>query len=194
MQDFDFGKYYQKNGLDSAGATGGPTWIKKLSLLGSIVIVTFFMGMITGIIYQKDRFAPPVDGSQDSGVTQTSNINPDQAESTEEILNGITSNSSTQEQSSSSVQEKTAQNRGLPQALQSDQAEYIILAKIYSSYEEAHLNGLKLQKVGLPVFLTESGQKMKVYVGPITGKNRAYNMLAQIKKLREFNGAILYQK
>lgn len=199
MQDFDFGKHYQKNlsaraGVENPG--GSSAWVKKLSLLGSIVIVTFFMGMITGIYYQKERFQAPSGENGGENITQTLNVNPNQGdgESQEEILKSIVSGDSSKSTKTPAGNKNSEKPDAMSKALQSDQIEYIILAKIYPSYEEAHLNGLKLQKIGLPVFLTESGQKMKVYVGPIGGKTRAYNMLSQIKKIREFNGAILYKK
>lgn len=204
MQDYDFGKYYQRQSrvtpTPSSGA--GSNWVKKLSLLSSIIIVTFFVGMIAGIFYQKDRSASPADSAGGPEVTQTSNVNPDQpaGETPQQILSGLSSDSPERKDHASGSGNDRAEVRenktsgNFSETLQSDKSEYIILAKIYSSYEEAHLNGLKLQKVGLPVFLTESGSKMKVYVGPISGKNQAYNMLGRIKKIREFNGAILYQK
>ena len=36
---------------------------------------------------------------------------------------------------------------------------------------------------------------MKVYVGPVRGKNDAYKMLTlKVKKVPEFSGAIMYKK
>ena len=71
---------------------------------------------------------------------------------------------------------------------------YLIWAKTYENKQEAYRYGLALKKKGLPVFLARSGARLKIYVGPIHGKNEAYQMLAKVKSFLPFKGAILHKK
>ena len=76
----------------------------------------------------------------------------------------------------------------------SDKASYLIWAKTYETKEDAYRYGLALKKKGLPVFLARNGSKLKIYVGPITGKDEAYQMLSKVKSFPTFQGAILHKK
>ncbi len=196
MQDFDFGKYYKRqNGVaqSSSVTTADHAFSRKLTLLGTIVLLSFFTGMGAGIYYQKNKLQPMTNPAANQGghspeTKISANINNAGENHANEKRSDESKNES--EKSNGNIKDQSA----ITQTLQSDEAEYIILAKIYSSREEAHFNGMKLKKEGLPVFLAENGNKMKVYVGPIAGKNNAYEMLGKIKRNQEFQGAILYKK
>ncbi|MDW8306835.1 MAG: SPOR domain-containing protein [Leptospiraceae bacterium] len=89
----------------------------------------------------------------------------------------------------------TKQNaQNIEKALRESRELYLILARIYSDEKEAYRHGHQLKQMGFPVFLAKSGQKTKIYVGPLEGKKEAYEQLAKIKAMSNFRGAILYKK
>jgi len=190
MQDFDFGKYYKNNRNSITGDSRrvnkeeGSPWTRKLSIIGAIISVSFFLGMYTGVTIKQTKV-----------IDSNSPLSFEEGQADNNILSDV--NSRIPKDSNANV-EKLGQNKHtqseLAEKLQSKDAEFIILAKMYSSKEKAHYHGLQLQKQGFPVFLAENGNKMKLYVGPISGKKSAYSTLAQVKGVAEFKSAIMYQK
>jgi len=188
MQDFDYTRIYSNPRKDFSTVRSGSHPVKSLnkrfSVYISVSLVIFFAGFIAGVKVEHNKIAR---------VNNT--INSSSADLEKEINSSNISNPKSIVKTEENKKETSApSNTELLTAIQSEKSEYLILAKIFTSKEEAHLHGLKLKKNGLPVFLAESGTRMKVYVGPISGKNEAYQVLAQVKSDNEFKGAILYKK
>lgn len=201
MQDFDFGKYYKRPHPAKPAQTSnaGPSpFGRKVAFLGTIVLIAFFSGMAAGIYYQKTRLVAGDAAHAKSGVESnfSANINADQPQAPESNPSAPQDNpqDNPQDKAKGGALPVSGEKSQITQTLQSIEAEYIILAKVYPSREQAHLNGMILKKEGLPVFLAENGSMMKVYVGPIAGKSKAYEMLGKVKRNPEFQGAILYKK
>ncbi|MES0489169.1 MAG: hypothetical protein ABUK01_04205 [Leptospirales bacterium] len=180
MQDFDFGKHYRSNqrdtGVSEKASPGRSSFKSKIIFLASVISVAFIAGVYTGIFINDHKV---VQGDELRSLTNNveanivADIHPDQSVNTPA---------------------ENTENR-LAEELESDKSEYLIMAKIYSSMEKAQLHGASLVNAGLPVFLTENGQKVKVYVGPVSGADgRNWSMLSKVKSFSEFQGAIMYKK
>ena len=75
-----------------------------------------------------------------------------------------------------------------------EKSTFLIWVKTYQDRSKAYQHGYFLKREKLPAFLARSGNKMKLYVGPINGKNEAFKILARVKGWRPFKGAILHRK
>ena len=200
----DFGRLYKgKTGPERSFASERPKrhWLSKLSLLVTIMTVAFVLGLFAGTQWQKHKFAQNVEEQAISQEFKSANITPVKTPSDSQS-GEVHAGDETEKQKQAKNQgkreaEKNSEQKkysDLKKKLSEDNESYLILARMYQSKEEAHQKGLKLKKRELPVFLAKSGDKMKVYVGPVKGKNQAYSMLAKVKKLPEFSGAIMYKK
>lgn len=190
MQDFDFVRYYKKpNNAAPANTRGGKQGhaphpvIRKLSLYSAISLFFFGTGLLTGIVIHERKFQTTenvvaAQGARaENGVLSSSNINPEAR------------------QPARPTQTTTPQKgSNLENTLRSDSTKFVIHAKTYDSNEDAQWFGNILRRNGLPVYLTQSGTKFKVYVGPIFSKSEAYEKLKQVKSFNEFRGAILYER
>lgn len=198
MQDVDFGRMYKyrhtKQRTDNFVQPGRLQ--HKLGVLLLVAVLSYLFGLFSGIQFeryqnQKDIAAGQVDQSQVSVNISNEDLDPRINISADLSAEDSTSNSNAIEEPQISDQDA---GQSIKEVLKSDQSSYLILARMYKEKARAYYNGSVLQKKGLPVFLAESGNKMKVYVGPVQGKNDAYKMLAKVKKVPEFSGAIMYKK
>lgn len=198
MQDVDFGRMYKyrhtKQRAENFVQTGRLQ--HKLGVLLLVAALSYLFGLFSGIQFeryqnQKDIAVDQIDQSQVSA-----NINSEDLDPRINISADLSAEDSAN--TSNSIKEPLVSDQdagqNIKEVLKSDQSSYLILARMYKEKARAYYNGSVLQKKGLPVFLAESGNKMKVYVGPVRGKNDAYKMLAKVKKVPEFSGAIMYKK
>ncbi|MDH5717360.1 MAG: hypothetical protein OEZ22_06950 [Spirochaetia bacterium] len=190
MQDIDFVKILKtKNKIPKKPVyskkikrtNSGYNYNKLIIGLGAVVII-FFLGILGGIRWQMHKFdynKIDLEKNEDLSLS-TANINPE--------IN--------KENNNRSKEEKITLNPGnsTKSPLKFEEDAYLILCRKYSDKKEAHRQGFMLKKTGIPIFLVETGSKMKIYAGPITGKDDAYTLFAKIKAMPEFNGAILYKK
>ncbi len=196
MQDIDFGKAYRRRPAQQADRNQSkPAGSKLHGLMGrltfgvSIFVVAFTIGLVAGMHFQKQRISAQLDADiAEQEVNKTSNV----------AAAGIDKKECEPPHSWDAElnrcirkKEKPAETKILQPGKKNS---YIILGKIYPDKKKAYKAGLTLMKQGIKVFLAESGNRMKLYVGPVEGKKEAYNMLARIKKHTEFRGAILYKK
>jgi cell division septation protein DedD len=191
MQDIDFSRYYRKgrraysaSEASEARKTGAP--VNKLSLYLAIAFSSLAIGFIGGTQLQKNKMMRELENrvapdSAQNGTIVTANVAAGPAAEAENTPEAIRTTRA-EEGARIARQEKTLEGS------------YLILAKIYPDEKEASLAGLNLKRNGMKAFMARNGKKVKLYVGPIEGKNNAYEMLAQLKKNPEFSGAILYRK
>ncbi len=71
---------------------------------------------------------------------------------------------------------------------------YLIWVKTGKDKKQIYQQGLFLKKQELPVFLSKSGDKFKIYVGPLYGTDEAYSTLAFVKQYPLFRGSILHKR
>lgn len=182
MQDIDFSRYYRKgrrtysaSEASEARKTGAP--VNKLSLYLAIAFSSLAVGFIGGTQLQKNKMMRELENrvapeSAQNGTMVTANVAADTASEAEKTTETIRT---------------TRADKGLD-------ASFLILAKIYPDEKEASLAGLNLKRSGMNAFMARNGKKVKLYVGPIDGKAKAYEALGQLKRNPEFAGAILYRK
>ena len=181
MQNIDFRRFvaHKPNSATSIDTVAEPvnsgSTLRNILALFIIALLSFGSGYIVG----NKRIKQPINAIEgDQSATQT------------------TANVNNEDEAFTEKQDETAvtpATEEIEEDLQKKDS-YLILAKIYREKAKAHKQGLILKHKNLPVFLTENGNKMKVYVGPIQGKTEAYNMLAKVKSVPVFKGAILYKK
>ena len=191
MQDIDFSRYYRKGRRTYAASeapevrkTGAP--INKLSLYLAIAFSSLAIGFIGGTQLQKNKMMRELENrvapeSAQNGTMVTANVAAGPAPEAEKPPETI--RTTRPDEGARAVRP----DKGL-------EGSFLILAKIYPDEKEASLAGLNLKRNGMKAFMARNGKKVKLYVGPIEGKNSAYEALAQLKKNPEFTGAILYRK
>lgn len=204
MNDMDFSRYYRHkhNHKHSHQNTSFAGKLKsKLMTWTGIIFFFFVTGMIIGMQWQKKVLTDGLENqvlSTDSEQVplNTANIAPQQETSQfEDLIKERSEKLEKQHGSSNVSNKKSSESKDKTQEKVKDNGiTYLIYAKSYSDREQAYLHGRNLKKGGFPVFLARSGEKMKVYIGPVTGKKEAYNMLARVTRIPEFKGAILYEK
>ena len=197
MQDVDFGRMYKyrhtKQRPDSFVQPG--KFQQKLGVLLLVAFLSYIFGLFSGIQFERYQTQKAVAFGQADEMQVSANINNEDIDPRINISADLSASEEPQnnnEASNDNILEN--ENQNIKDVLKSDQSSYLILARMYKEKARAYYNGSILQKKGLPVFLAESGSKMKVYVGPVRGKNDAYKMLAKVKKVPEFSGAIMYKK
>ena len=187
MQDIDFGRYYRKNRKpfhvnQAQKRDHASLQVNKVSIYLALGFCSLAIGFISGTQLQKYKMIREYDLGPKSDVVSIMNVgNPSQNEKVTDNVH-ITRN------------EKETQPSAEPANAPASNVEYFILAKIYEDEKEATLNGLHLKRAGMNVRLSRNGKKVKLYVGPLIGKPVAYETLAKIKRMSEFQGAILYRK
>lgn len=165
---------------------------RKLALGVSALVVTFTIGLISGMSlgglqnFNTSSFAP----TQATQELVTPDVAPQQETTLNDSVQINVANAQTSENSATPQTQIDNEDKDKKTSTSS----YLILANIYENKNSAHSAGLMLQKESIPVFLAASGTKMKLYVGPVEGEKSARNLLARIKKMPEFRGAILYKK
>ncbi|HNA78533.1 MAG TPA: hypothetical protein PLF85_04245 [Turneriella sp.] len=191
MQDIDFSRYYRKGRRTYAASeapevrkTGAP--VNKLSLYLAIAFSSLAIGFIGGTQLQKNKMMRELENrvapeSAQNGTMVTANVAAGPAPEAEKPPETI--RTTRPDEGARAVRP----DKGL-------EGSFLILAKIYPDEKEASLAGLNLKRNGMKAFMARNGKKVKLYVGPIEGKNSAYEALAQLKKNPEFTGAILYRK
>lgn len=198
MQDIDFGRIYRnrsKTGQGHLKTEHVKNPVKnKLIIIGTIAFAFFVVGIFTGLRIQEYRITSSIEasatdaGSENNEEITTANVNTEETED-KKISDSVRIDRHQAGKNASAEKEKD-----LKKKLEAGKDSYLILASIYSEKKEAHYQGHKLRKAGLPVFLARNGQKLKLYVGPVKGRSSAYEMLAKVKNMPQFNGAILYKK
>lgn len=201
MQDVDFGRMYKYKRSSSRQDPQFPAakFQQKLGVVVFFAFLFFVLGIFTGIQFERYQSRSSDTSDALSFAEQTSaNVG---SEDIDPRINISADLSHEEEQLDKDIAESSAaalvsqeEKPDIRKALKSEQPSFLILARIYDDKARAYYNGSVLQQKGLPVFLAESGKRMKVYVGPVKGKNAAYGMLAKVKKVPEFNGAIMYKK
>ncbi len=192
MQDIDFARFSRRqaqtkphSGLRSH-AVAQPQK-KNRYILPVLGVLLFVAGIVLGARAQAWYYQKQFDSNIKPSEISLANIQ----EKETAISDNIRVDTTEMESASADGTEVSSQ---IEQAIQTTQQAYLILARIYVDEKEAHRQGMVLKKEGLRVFLARSGEKMKVYVGPVEGKDEAYEVLAKVKKHTEFKGAILYEK
>lgn len=200
--EIDFGKSYKRRTATVKKTNNFSNLSRRITLLLSGLVVTFTVGLVSGLSLHKLE-------AQDNRETEFANVPPaalrdnvqiNRVQKPEAEISQPKEKNKAQvlEQDKPITPKETSANivknktKDLKQ--EKDQTSHLILAKVYDDPNEAHRYGLQLQKEGLPVFLAASGNRMKLYVGPIEGEKKARQQLAQIKRLPDFQGAILYRK
>ena len=164
----------------------------------SLLVLAFSIGMFSGMQWQKQKMTRQMEHDI---------LNPKSVDAATEgkahlTENQVAHNTANQtenqaiEADSVSIQKTENSQKTEPEFIKSDPTEdtFLVMAKRYKDKTEAHSKALMLKKAGLPVFMAESGSYLKVYVGPLKGKNYAYSILARVKRAQEFKGAILYKR
>lgn len=202
--EIDFGKSYKKR-TAAVKTNNFSKFSRRITLLLSALVVTFTVGLVSGL--SLDKF----DKAQTNNETQFANVAPPAIKDTVQVNRVQNSEVKVSQEQAKSLEppkaKPTIEKEASPKTLVAanankendskkteDNASHLILAKVYDDPNEAHRFGLQLQKKGFPVFLAASGNRMKLYVGPIEGEANARKQLAQIKGLPDFQGAILYRK
>ncbi|MCB1146366.1 MAG: SPOR domain-containing protein [Leptospiraceae bacterium] len=203
MQDIDFGRFYRERGGNRESTRtrktvrdhsitrgnsqhGGLPTSQKLLVYGvSGAILLFTLGMFVGSRWERNRLIRQVETETVGEEMTTANVS--------NTKNNIQIEESLKvEKNSEPVAEQSEEK--IRSAIEGSGESYLILARIYSDQKEAYSAGRQLMKTGLPVFLAKNGKKLKVYVGPVQGKNEAYQYLAQVKNISDFKGAVMYKK
>ncbi|MFO1470215.1 MAG: hypothetical protein U1F27_04130 [Turneriella sp.] len=185
MQDIDFSRYYRRQRPPYAGKgpaenkpTGTP--VNKVSLYLAIAFSSLAIGFIGGTQLQKNKMVREIEGKVVPDSIVTANV-ANSAPEGEKVSDSVRMTRPDEKvQSAASAKENAGS--------------YLILAKIFAEEKEASLAGLSLKRSGHKAFMARNGRKVKLYVGPIEGKNEAYEVLAKLKKNSDFSGAILYRK
>lgn len=185
MQDIDFSRYYRRSrrpyaGKEPAESKPSGTPVNKLSLYLAIAFSSLAIGFIGGTQLQKNKMVREIEGKVVPDSIATANVANSAAET--EKVNESVRLTRPDEKVQSEGRDKEAGGS------------YLILAKIFADEKEASLAGLSLKRSGHKAFMARNGRKVKLYVGPIEGKNDAYEVLGKLKKNAEFSGAILYRK
>ena len=204
MQDIDFGKFYTREKKRAGVYTRFKNTkevntvghVKKLSVFLLLFILAFTMGALGGIYISRDT--AKVDDLEENYLkqresgTEASEIQ--SKESKEKLISKNVPPPNSKQRLSSDKDQSQADE--LKHKLQQADGEktYLVWAKTYANRTTAYRHGHFLKKQDLPVFLAKSGDKMKLYVGPVYGKNQAYQTLAKVKKWAPFKGAILHEK
>ncbi len=201
MQDIDFGKYlpHARPRTSSTSKSCGTSHGKRLFILVITFIVAFTLGIFGGMYITLSKI-PETDfllnePKDDSNEPNASKKQPTPREQTNDRL--ISKNipptsedyhlSASKNRSHSSVlKDKFSQING--------QKTYLIWAKTYQNNVTAYRHGHFLKKQNLPVFLAKNGTRMKLYIGPIHGKKKAYQMLSKVKKWAPFKASVLHEK
>lgn len=192
MQDIDFSRYYRKQ-RRPVGAKEAPeakpsgTPVNKVSLYLAIAFSSLAIGFIGGTQLQKNRMVREIEGK----------VVPDSvgAEHKTIATANVAQKDADGEKVGDSVRMTRPDEKVKAEARDKDgSGSFLILAKIFSDEKEASLAGVNLKRSGHKAFMARNGRKVKLYVGPIEGKNEAYEVLAKLKKSPDFSGAILYRK
>lgn len=204
MQDIDFGRFYRekkRTGQDTfrksyASDSRYQSSKKKVTntqkwMLGILTgaIIMFVLGTYVGSRWERQRLIKQVEDETVGQEITTANISNKSQEKIEDSLK-INPTQTEETETTSTMDSK----RKIRDAITQEGESYLILAKIYKDSKNAYAAGRALMKNGLPVFLAKNGKKLKVYVGPIKGKNDAYNTLAIVKNMANFKGALMYKK
>lgn len=200
--EIDFGKAHQvhRNAQRVKRESSFTKLSRKMAIVASALIITFTVGLVSGLglnKFQGDSNPNNELISPNVSPTVSDDVQIQRAETSSQLpqeLNQAKKQTPTQQAEKTSAVSQAAAKNNVSDSLQNDKYSHLILAKVYEDANMAHSAGLKLQKKGLPVFLAASGKRMKLYVGPVQGEKNARNLLAQIKKLPDFRGAILYRK
>ncbi|GEM_PF-3473509 len=211
MQNIDYGKIMRNPKPEKPSSSGNSRW----NIYGSLLIIGFTFGVISGIFYEKNisgkesasgllaqshtetpefrnigQEEPSGGEPEREPETTASQNDPDDAG---EIDDSVKVNH--HEEKIDSVKRKTeTREKAKPSPLLDEKAKYVIFAKKYADKKKAFYDGSQLKKAGYPAFLVKSGDKIKVYVGPLGGKEEAYYYLANLKKIEQYKNAILYKK
>ena len=184
MQDIDFSRYYRRQRPPYAGKgpadskpTGTP--VNKVSLYLAIAFSALAIGFIGGTQLQKNKMVREIEGKVVPDSIVTANVANAAPEG---------------EKVSDSVRMPRPDEKAQAAGSKENAGSYLILAKIFAEEKEASLAGLSLKRSGHKAFMARNGRKVKLYVGPIEGKNEAYEVLGKLKKNSDFSGAILYRK
>ncbi len=184
MQDIDFSRYYRRQRPPYAGKgpadskpTGTP--VNKVSLYLAIAFSSLAIGFIGGTQLQKNKMVREIEGKVVPDSIVTANVANAAPEG---------------EKVSDSVRMTRPDEKAQAAGSKENAGSYLILAKIFAEEKEASLAGLSLKRSGHKAFMARNGRKVKLYVGPIEGKNEAYEVLGKLKKNSDFSGAILYRK
>ena len=201
MQDLDFGKYrfHAKSKIRGISAPYEGRYGKKLFILVITFIFAFTLGTFGGMYISHNK------------IEETDLLLHDPKDNLnerDELKKQVESKSQANEKLISKNIPPTNKNnyvniskdRGNPPALKNKLAQingkktYLIWAKTYQSNVTAYRHGHFLKKQNLPVFLAKSGTQMKLYIGPIHGKTKAYQVLSKVKKWVPFKAAVLHEK
>ncbi len=198
MQDIDFGRFYRQKRRVSLSEMAQEKKRRhsplsnRNTLLAIAAMGIFLAGLVFGSRWERYSYTRQIENNAVGEEISTANIAPPE---TKEIHNSIRIEKNSEALAQPANEKKVvAVQEQVEQALKNSKDAYLILAKIYSDEKDAYLHGRELKKQGLPVFLARSGKKVKVYVGPIEGKNAAYQHLSLVKSMPEFRSAIMYKK
>lgn len=185
MQDIDFGRIYRQKSRFPARRYSlqkkNPSWeipFAKLSIF--VPMILFALGIYLGSRFERYRITQQMEvqtlAKEEEKEFKSANLPPVPKTPVDNINKESTS------------------PKKIEQTIKESKEVYLILARIYEDEKEAYRQGRELKEQGFPVFLAKSGNKTKVYVGPLEGKEQAYGELAKIKAMANFRGAILYKK
>jgi len=198
MQDIDFNKILAKKNFRDpvkekrkfSKNTRNEKRKNSIIMLALSAAVFFALGMISGKKWQKYMYTQTIEKNtlspENTSIVETANINPEVEKS-----NLISKEKPTEDET---VSKSETENEIIETLQQESDESFLILCRKYKSKKEAQRDGLKLLDIGVRPLLTEDGSRMKMYAGPISGKQKAYQIFAKIKKIPEFRGAILYPR
>ena len=219
MQDIDFGKlrFSKKPGakqdlLRHQQSNVLMTNLRKLLFIIFIFLFAFSVGLLSGIYLNNKKLEPknginqePItnylekdkDIEKKSKTIENKTLPKDQDEEEKMVSWNIgPTNSGFPDRTSRMDRQTSEKVRREKKKTKIDEKKdtFLIWVKTYQNRNQAYQHGYFLKKEDLPAFLARSGDKMKLYVGPIKGANEAYRILAQVKRWEPFKGAILHRK
>ncbi len=205
MQDIDFQRLYSYRGpkkeskIYSKGTLSKINYSKKFFVFMIIFIFAFTLGAFGGVYVSYTKEKPNElsvsDLEHDLESLNTLPVKEKPSKKQDEIF--ISKNISPSTHKDSSEKSKTTENiskiRDKFKPINQIKT-YLIWAKTYTDKMMAYRHGHFLKKQKLPVFLAKSNDRMKLYVGPVYGKDQAYETLSKVKKWAPFKTAILHEK
>ena len=162
----------------------------------------FFAGLMTGISFQNKKLVSAdlknnAQNDENQEVVNSADIGHNHDAKKSQNHSVSTSGQSDEQDQNNSTNAKQL----IKKTLMNPENEFIILAKKYNdgSKDRALYYAGVLNKItredNLQVVPSIRGKNIKLYVGPMKGKQMAEKMLAKVKSIPEFaNSAILYKK
>ena len=193
MNDIDFVKIFQQQEPheqvhSKQPKQGGKNTTSSMVVIPFLILLTFTIGLLSGLYVRsnpQNKIALKTNNLRPYNITDPIKIEP-----LDTVDNQKNQEKTTITKESDNILTPVhTENKNI-----GNNETYLIWAKTSSDQEKIYREGLFLKEKKLPVFLAVNGSKLKVYVGPIQGRHKAYKILSQIKQYPSFKGAILHKK